>query len=353
MLENRAQGYVHKCEPADKGERNIKAFSIAGHLKSFRTDTGLTLDQSQIARHLRLWNAKNSEPLSEHELVKTIQSAMASGTPRGEKTIATGQHGDEEIVELDAGEMHRPERFVTEHCSGLSVVITIKATAGVENASYTYLRASSGKRSRIRSKATLELEQETIQFRPAPSAFSVSQTADWSKGSREAWLAGKTEAPDAVELFDKVCSQIQFYLQLPVDSELGISRTMALWTMLTYGYCLWDAVPYLYVNGTLGSGKSRVFNVLGRMAFRPVSSSNVTGPYLFRTLDSQGGTFLYDEAEGLKESDAADIRSVLLAGYMRGGSATRLERIDDAFVPIASMCTGQRRWPVFRDYLRH
>ena len=45
---------------------------------------------------------------------------------------------------------------------------------------------------------------------------------------------------------------------------------MAFWAMLTYCYQAWDAVPYLYIGGPLGSGKSRLFEVLGRLAFRPL-----------------------------------------------------------------------------------
>ena len=70
--------------------------------------------------------------------------------------------------------------------------------------------------------------------------------------------------------------------------------------MLTYCYPAWDAVPYLFVGGPLGSGKSRLFEVLGRLVFRPLSSSNMTGAALFRTLHSQGGCLLLDEAERLR-----------------------------------------------------
>jgi len=52
---------------------------------------------------------------------------------------------------------------------------------------------------------------------------------------------------------------------------------------------------------------------------------------LFRTLHDRGGTLLLDEAERLGESgdDVAELRSILLAGYKRGGRASRLECGDD------------------------
>ena len=102
--------------------------------------------------------------------------------------------------------------------------------------------------------------------------------------------------------------------------------------MLTYCYQAWDAVPYLNIGGPLGSGKSRLFEILGRLVFRPLASSNMTAAALFRTLHAQGGTLLLDEAERLKQAncpDVADLLSMLLAGYKRGGQASRLEALGD------------------------
>ena len=58
----------------------------------------------------------------------------------------------------------------------------------------------------------------------------------------------------------------------------------------------------------------------------------MTGAALFRTLHSQGGVLLLDEAERLRNTQdpaTAEILSMLLAGYKRGGTATRLEPVGD------------------------
>jgi len=53
---------------------------------------------------------------------------------------------------------------------------------------------------------------------------------------------------------------------------------------------------------------------------------------------------LLDEAERLREAtpDAAEIRSILLAGYRRGVKATRLEKVEDGFVPVEYDCFGPK-----------
>ena len=122
------------------------------------------------------------------------------------------------------------------------------------------------------------------------------------------------------------------FLDLPKEHAPGITAMAVCWAMLTYIFTVFDAVPYIYIGGPLGSGKSRLFEVLGRLVFRPLGSSNMTGAALFRTLHTQGGVLLLDEAERLRNTQdpaTAEILSMLLAGYKRGGTATRLEPVGD------------------------
>ncbi|MCY2927144.1 MAG: hypothetical protein NT031_17265 [Planctomycetota bacterium] len=156
----------------------------------------------------------------------------------------------------------------------------------------------------------------------------------WSITGRRAWLEGKG-APNPAEFFQQVAEQIAWFLDMPADKAPGVVAVLALWILLTYIYPVFDAVPYLYIGGPWGSGKSRVFEILVRLVFRAVGSSNLTAACLFRTLHSQGGTLLLDEAERLKQTtpDVAEVLSILLAGYKRGGKATRLEPFGDTFRP--------------------
>jgi hypothetical protein len=64
----------------------------------------------------------------------------------------------------------------------------------------------------------------------------------------------------------------------------------------------------------------------------------MTAAALFRTLHANGGTLLLDEAERLKQTQAPEVQellAMLLAGYKRGGQATRLEAIGDTFRPVS------------------
>ena len=71
---------------------------------------------------------------------------------------------------------------------------------------------------------------------------------------------------------------------------------------------------------------------LGRMVWRPIPSSSMTGPTLFRGRHATGGVLLLDEAERMRDDspEIAELRSMLLAGYHNGGQARRLEPVGDA-----------------------
>jgi hypothetical protein len=133
-------------------------------------------------------------------------------------------------------------------------------------------------------------------------------------------------------VFAGLCRRISYYVDIPRPEAPGVTATLALRVVLTYCYQVWPAVPYLHIGGPLGRGKSRVFDVLSRLVFRPLASSSMTGPTLFRTLHTSGGTLLLDEAERLRDTrdpTTGEIVGMLLAGYHRGATATRLEPVGE------------------------
>jgi len=122
------------------------------------------------------------------------------------------------------------------------------------------------------------------------------------------------------------------YLDLPPETAKGTVAMLACWSMLTYFFGVFDAVPYLAVGGPAGSGKSRVFELLGQVVLRPFITSNVSNPALFRSLHAFGGVALLDEAERLRENRSPEVQellSSLYAGYKRGGCASRCEAAGD------------------------
>jgi hypothetical protein len=242
------------------------------------------------------------------------------------------------LPELDAAAIVRPERFITPEVSGLAVPSMTAMGDKVQGRWLLYLRWSDGKRERRPMAPALDLpDGRRLWIHPTPSEPTPTMKPGWSAAARRRWLEGKA-APDPAQLFKAIAAMFARFIDLPAAHAGGVTATALCWAMLSYCYQAWDAVPYLFAGGPLGSGKSRLFEVLGRLAFRPLSSSNMTGAALFRTLHSHGGVLLLDEAERLRntqEPATAEILSMLLAGYKRGGTATRLEPVGDTFKTVS------------------
>lgn len=249
------------------------------------------------------------------------------------------------LPEIDTSRIIRPERFITPEVSGLAIPSMVPMGDKVAGRWLLHLRWADGKRERRAFCPAIDLpDNGRLWIHPEPSEPGPSTKAGWSADARRKWLASEA-APDPSEVFKRLCERIAYYVDLPTADGPGITATLACWSMLTYGYLAWPAVPYLYIGGPLGSGKSRVLEVLERLVFRPFPTSSITGPTVFRTLHSNGGTLLLDEKEGLKNSNAPDVAealSILLAGYKRGGTATRLEPVGDSFRVVSFSVYGPK-----------
>jgi hypothetical protein len=242
-----------------------------------------------------------------------------------------------DMPELDLSRIVRPELFFAADVSGLAVPVVQLHDGKPAARWFLYLRWADGRRERRELASALDLaDGRRLWIHPVPGEPALNTSAGWSASSRRAWL-DRAAAPDPADLFKRLCERIAHFIDLSPDTAAGTTATLTLWTMLTYCFQVWDAVPYLYVGGPMGSGKSTLFAILNRLVYRPLASSNLTAAALFRTLHDRGGTLLFDEAERLRQStpDVQEIMSMLLAGYRRGGQATRLEAVGDSFRSVA------------------
>ncbi len=235
--------------------------------------------------------------------------------------------------EVDVSQIARPERIITPEVSGLTVPRMMAAGDEIIGEWQVCLSWADGRRERRPLGSSIEMPKGSkLYIYPDPAEPSPSTKAGWTVSSRWGWFEGES-APNVADVFRQICKAIDRFIDFPDRFAKGTIATIALWVILTYCYHAWSAVPYLYIGGPLGSGKSRVFEVLSRLCFRPLATSNLTAASMFRSLHASGGTLLLDEAERLKQTrdpDTGEILSMLLAGYKVDGSALRLEPVGDA-----------------------
>ena len=97
---------------------------------------------------------------------------------------------------------------------------------------------------------------------------------------------------------------------------------------MTWVYDLFTAVPYLRFLGEPGTGKSRMLQVAGHLAYKGIFAGGATtSSPLFRLIEVYRGTLVIDEADYKASDTWTDIIKILNAGYMKGVPVLRSEKV--------------------------
>lgn len=313
------------AEPAGRGTTATVTVRLEGEVVAVdKLDLARAAARSKFIAALR-------ERLGEQLDAEAVERDLAAAAAELATPPAPPEPG--EPVELGDGRIARPERLILPDVSALAVPRRMLRGGQPVSEWLLLLRWSDGRREAAPMPEVLSAGGQQVFIAPRPPAPPPSAAPGWSAEGRRAWLAGEPSMPRA-ELCRLLLEALARYLDFPAEAAAGSIAMLCCWVLLTYTHPAFDAVPYLAVGGPAGSGKSRVFELLAQLCFRPLATSNLSNAALFRHLDAFGGVALLDEAERLRESrspDVAELLSSLLAGYRRGGCATRCEAVGDGF----------------------
>jgi hypothetical protein len=183
-----------------------------------------------------------------------------------------------------------------------------------------YLVTSTRELIRLKDQQILTIHDQEIALRVVPEGSEFLMR--WRHSDIQRFLKGEEVQPG--EVFRTVHDLFTTYVDFRSPVE---SRILALWTIGTYFYTLFPAYPYLALNGPKNSGKSTVLRVLQPLAFNMVTTSDPTGPAMFRLIHYTSCTVGIDEAERYhnpRDPGMQQIRQLLNSGYKAGMPAIRL-----------------------------
>jgi len=96
----------------------------------------------------------------------------------------------------------------------------------------------------------------------------------------------------------------------------------------TYFFPLFESAPVVHLWGPAGSGKTKIMEMLGLMAFNPVTSGNITEASVFRLVEGRRAVCLLDESEDLSKTERGHaITNLILNGYRRGNLIYRMDKV--------------------------
>ncbi|MBN8590555.1 MAG: toprim domain-containing protein [Anaerolineae bacterium] len=183
-----------------------------------------------------------------------------------------------------------------------------------------YLVTSSRELVRLSEEQIIRLDGREVALRVMPEGSEFLMR--WRFADIQRFLRGETVEP--AQVFNTVRDLFTSYVDFrsPVESAI-----LTLWTIGTYFYTMFPAYPYLALNGPKNSGKSTVMRVMQPLAFNMVTTSDPTGPSMFRLIHYTSCTVGIDEAERYhnpKDPGMQQIRQLLNSGYKQGMPAIRL-----------------------------
>jgi hypothetical protein len=145
---------------------------------------------------------------------------------------------------------------------------------------------------------------------PTTIPFRSSLADRWPASDRAAWEPGRSV--DIGGLMKDVIHEGHRYFELQRPEEMSV---IAAWTIGTYVYEMFDAYPRLNFHGEKGSGKSKLLQFIGAIAFNGVVYISTTPAALFRLIEEYQSTLCLDEMEHLGGPDHKAIKDILNSGY--------------------------------------
>ncbi|NWG03554.1 MAG: hypothetical protein HXY44_11935 [Syntrophaceae bacterium] len=101
---------------------------------------------------------------------------------------------------------------------------------------------------------------------------------------------------------------------------------LGLFVLQTHCYEIFDAAPYILLNGPHASGKTLTLDLLNLLCHRSLLISQITKAGFFHVIHRLKGTLLLDEAENLSRRYQSEFdMAVLLHGYRKGGFVVRVD----------------------------
>jgi putative DNA primase/helicase len=194
------------------------------------------------------------------------------------------------------------------------------------------LEAADAQISRLAKLATLDYEHqrkeaaERLDIRAAIlDRLVLSERAkyqDDGKQGRALSLPAPEPWPESVngaDLLDELSASIRRHVVMQDHA----ADTAGLWVVHTYLVDWFATSPRLAITSPeKGCGKTTALDVLARLVWRPLATTNASASAIFRVIERQRPTLLIDEADTfLPENE--ELRGILNSGHRQGGFVIR------------------------------
>lgn len=127
-------------------------------------------------------------------------------------------------------------------------------------------------------------------------------------------------------------TEIETTIQRFVQCSKEVAQTVALWIAMTWFIDVIEIAPIaVIIAPEKRCGKTLLLSLIGRLANRPITSSNISSAALFRAIEAWSPTLLIDEADAFLK-DNEELRGLINSGHTRN-SAYVIRTVGESFTP--------------------
>ena len=157
-------------------------------------------------------------------------------------------------------------------------------------------------------------------FRPAGIVQAPNEDR-WPKDGPWSWSAyafGECADVDPVALYDDIREVFTAHIEFGEETYHDIA---SLYVIGSYLFRIWNAYPYIHLNGTRATGKSQTLSIMVALGLNARTASQITASALLRSAAGNPGLICVDEAEQLSGEKGEAVRLLLNGGYKATGTA--------------------------------
>ena len=173
-----------------------------------------------------------------------------------------------------------------------------------------------------KGSAVLRLsDHSVVSEAPRPNPY-----ASWDFDYARKWLNNEYEIPEALSLFERTVAHLKGCVHLPEKHDYTL---LALVVMATYVQNIFEAIPYILLNGVKGSGKSELGEALNKVGANANAMTGVSAATLSREMDRTAGLLIIDDLEGVgnktrQEGAFSELCQYLKVGYKRSSAIRKV-----------------------------
>ncbi|MBI3805401.1 MAG: DUF3631 domain-containing protein [Nitrospirae bacterium] len=180
----------------------------------------------------------------------------------------------------------------------------LQALAGLSLLDYEQIRERVAKIGGVRVSV---LDAEVAALRPEGETSQTGTPMEFEE------IIPWDEPVDGAALFDEIETTLKTFMIIPDHAAMAIP----LWVAFSHSIDLFRVAPILsIVSPEMRCGKTTLLSIIAQLVPKPLTSSNISGPALFRSIEKWSPTLIVDEADSFLKGNE-ELRGIFNSGHTR------------------------------------